>query len=174
MSLWTALQNDPGALIIGALWGLTTIGNQIRESRRNQRTQSLVDAGSATLNTNLQKAYESQTVTLREERDRADRLANAMTEVSVELGQLRASLRYVTEDRDETRQEVLRLKETIEQLVVENRNKDKSITQLVSVNRQILRSIGSDVNALESEQPENTHGTQDRLEELPHTRQGVR
>lgn len=152
---------DPGALIVGAFWGLYVIGQQIYNTRLQNRKQGSVDSASSVLIGNLQKGMNEFAAASRDERERADRLSQNLNDMSQEMGSLRAELRHANEDRVELKQEVALLTSQVEQLVVEIRNKDKSIESLVDLNRKILRSIGSEqISAAEAANTKDSNGTQ--------------
>lgn len=148
--LFAQLKSDPLVVVMSGFWGLFMIGFIMWTNWRNSRQQSTVDAANNKLVENLNAALNAASLNTRDERDRADRLYKEVSTLNIEIGGIRSDLKYVTEDREEARKEIARLNEIIERLVAESRAKDKSISRLVSTNKQILRAIGSDPDTLSS------------------------
>lgn len=164
MDILQALRNDPGtllgALLVGGLWALYAIGQKIFADLRNNRQQASVDKGTSELVAAIRQDRDEANKAAKEDQERADRFARENMELSIDLGGLRADLRHEREARAEMKEKLDRATLHIEQLVVENRNKDRSITELVRQNRQILKAIGSSPEAPEGVQLEKRHGTQ--------------
>jgi chromosome segregation ATPase len=168
MDILSSLKNDPGtlfgALLTGGLWALYAIYDKLIGDSRNRRQQAGVDKGTTELIASLRTDRDEANQKEREEQERADRFARENMELSIDLGGLRADLRHSQEARAELKEKLDRATAHIEQLVVEIRNKDRSITELVKQNRQILRAIGSSPETPEGVQLEKRHGTQRRPE----------
>lgn len=160
MDILQSLKNDPGALVVGGLWALYAIWQTIRQNFRDNRQQSSVDKGTAELVAALRLSESEANRKEREEQERADRFARENMELSIDLGGLRSDLKHSHEARAEQKEKLDRATAHIEQLVVEIRNKDRSITELVRQNRQILKAIGSSPDAPEGATLERKNGNQ--------------
>lgn len=146
---FTVAKESPSGVLVGVAWALYVIVTHIAQNVRNSRQQSLVDRGSSSLVTSLQTMATNANTIAQQERDRADRLTRESMELNAEIGALRSDLTHCREARADATAKLTQAEEVIEQLVVENRNKDQSITQLVELNKHLLRTMGSSVDTLE-------------------------
>ncbi len=159
---FSSVRNDAGALIVGGAWAIYVVAGHVMQNYRNVKRQELVDHGATALLASLQAMATAANGLAQEERARADRLTRENMELNAEIGSLRSDLKHCTEVRVTAVAGLTQAQDTIESLVVEIRNKDQSISQLVDLNRKLLQSIGSSIDTLE---PVSTI-----VKEIPHDR----
>lgn len=155
MEFLNALKNNIGALVVGALWMLYVIGDRILRDRMERKAQTTQVTGAGNLISQLNTSLQDTIRLHATERDRADRMAEKVSELSIQVGKLESALKHAEDTRDRLQIEVTAMKSTVEELAVAVRNKDKSIAELVDLNRKILKSMGAALPAAESAQPEN-------------------
>lgn len=163
MDFLANLRTDPGALIVGGIWALVAIWYHITQNARTGRQQAVVDKATSTLVASLQTSMTHTAEMAQEERDRADRLMLENTNLNVTIGELKSDIKHAIAQRDELAAQMAAAKITVDQLVTENRNKDRSITHLTELNRKLLESIGSSGGALEKAPAPNGDSDDDVL-----------
>lgn len=131
------------AIVVGGsgavgVWAVYSIVRKLYNE--NKQREAIDTANTDTIKSLRQMHVESQEV-IRNERDRADAYAKKLQEFSEVMGQTKAELKHAQEHRDALTLEVVDFKQTIAQLVEENRNKDRSINELVDMNRKLLRVL---------------------------------
>jgi septal ring factor EnvC (AmiA/AmiB activator) len=143
VEILNAIKSNMGALVVGALWMIYVIGDRLLRDKVDRRAQTTAVNGTGNLisqlNTSLQDAIRLGTT----ERDRADKLSDKVSDLSIQVGKLESALLHAEDTRDRLQTEVKQLRATVEELAVTVRNKDKSIAELVDLNRKILRSMGA-------------------------------
>lgn len=142
------IRADPFVVLLSGFWGLFVVGLFVWQNWRNNRQQSVVDAYTNKHIENLNTALSAASINTKEERERADRLLKEVTELSMEIGGIRSDMKYANVELAELRKENERLNATVESLVAENRNKDRSISRLTNLNKQILRVIGTNPDTM--------------------------
>lgn len=151
MDILDAIRNNVGALSVGALWMIYILGDKVWKDNQDRKKTKNTDGVENSLMKSLTESREAATKQAETERTRADALSSKVSELSLQVGQLTAKLEYSEKGRTEAEEEVEEMKETVEALVIENRNKDKSISELVDLNRKLLRSVGSPLPVIPNE-----------------------
>lgn len=151
MDIIDAIRNNGGALGVGALWMIYILGDKVWKDTQDRKKTKDTDKIESSLMKSLSESLANATKQAEAERTRADALGSKATELSLQVGQLSAKLEYTEKGKTEAEEKVEEMQETVEALVIENRNKDKSITELVDLNRKLLRSVGSPVPVIPNE-----------------------
>lgn len=128
--------------------------NRFMSDRTTRKAGEQEVSGSGILIKQLNHSLQDSIKLNQAERARADEMATKVSNLSIKIGSLEAALKHSQEQRADMHAEVTRLRTAVEQLVVENRNKDRSITELVALNRKLLRAMGDDNPAAEAAHPE--------------------
>lgn len=156
MDFLQSIRNDPGALLVGGIWALIAIYQHLTQHVRQGRQQAVVDRATGSLVSSLQASMTHTTQMAQEERDRADRLMLENTNLNVQIGEHKSDLKHALSQRDEFAGALEQARTTIDQLVTENRNKDRSITHLTGLNRKLLEAFGASPGALELAPPSHS------------------
>lgn len=143
MDIFETVKNNGGALAVGALWMLYVIGDKVWKDAQERKKTKETDKAEGSLIGNLAEALKNAQERGLNDRTRADDYAIKYADLSAEVGTLRAKLEFAEKRAERAEEEVEELRDTVETLVIENRNKDKSINQLVDLNRKLLRSMGT-------------------------------
>ena len=145
-----------GAITVGALWGVYVLADKIRRDSRDRKKQADADTTENSLHAQLSQSLSAANATITQERDRADKLTKEVGELSNKVGRQEVQLEHANKTISSLEKTVERLRGTVEELVFENRNKDRSITELVALNKQLLRAMGHDHATPEHVEPADT------------------
>ncbi len=145
-ALGMAEKIPPGlaGLLIAACIALVWIGQSLRrdkqESKLVAQLQESLEASNA--------AMAAANAIAAQERQRADLISSQLLALSVSASRANVLMEAMSRDleRESTtnenlKQRIVHLEHTVESLVLEIRNKDKSIGELVKLNRQLLASL---------------------------------
>lgn len=148
------LKTNMGGLVVGALWMIYAIGDKVLRDKTSRKSGDQEVKGTGGLIDQLNASLRDAISLHKMERERADAMANKVAELSAEVASMKATLKFTEERKEALESEVKSLRCTVEQLVIEARNKDRSITELVELNRKMLRSMGAASIPAEVTQPE--------------------
>lgn len=154
MELLEAIKGNLGALAVGAAWMLYVVGDKILRDKQERKQQADTVKGAGSLIEQLNKSLQDAIRLHNAERERADKMADKVSDLGMKVGQLESALKHAEEGKARVEEEVHQLRASVERLVIEARNKDKSIAELVDLNRKILRTMGAAVPAADAAQPE--------------------
>ena len=154
MDLLPFFKENVGGLVIGGLWLMYAFSDKFIRDKQDRKAQADNVKGAGSLIEQLNKSLQDAIKLSASERERADKMAEKVSDLSVKVGQLESALSHAEAGKARMEKEVESLRGTVEQLVVEARNKDRSITELVDLNRKILRAMGAATPA-EQAQTEN-------------------
>ena len=154
MEFIEAIRNNLGALAVGAAWMLYVIGDKVLRDKQDRKQQADTVKGAGSLIEQLNKSLQDAIRLHNSERERADKMADKVSQLGIKVGQLESALKHAEEGKARVEEEVHQLRSSVERLVVEARNKDKSIAELVDLNRKILRAMGAAIPAADAAQQE--------------------
>lgn len=146
-----ALKTDPAALIVAVLWAIYAIAEKIRQDRRDSKRQSSHDGSIQALMTSWENAIKSANDLADRERERATVLADANSRLNGDLGKTAVELEFERNMRKTFEGTSAHFRETAVSLEHELRNKDKTIAELVALNRKLMQLAGCQQSAIEGE-----------------------
>lgn len=146
-----ALKADPAAFIVAVMWAIYAIAEKIRQDRAERKRQSTTDSSTQALMTSWENAIKSANGLADRERDRATELAESNSKLSGDLGKTSAELEFERTMRRTFEGSAAHFRETAVSLEHELRNKDKIISELVTLNRSLMHLAGCEQPAIEGE-----------------------
>lgn len=147
MDFIAMMKDNVGAMLVGALWAIYTLADKVWRDHADRRRMTNNDNTSVSLVDQLTVALKNATELASSERNRADGLAKEVNQLSIRIGSLEAKLERAEHDRDRVMAEVETSRQGYTDLVLEIRNREKTIKELVALNRQILGSMGCPIDA---------------------------
>lgn len=131
-------------LVIAACIALIWIGQSLRRDKQESKLIAQLQASLEASNASMAAANGIAA----QERHRADTIAAQLFALSATAARANTLLESVSKElereahaNDALRSRISQLEKTVESLVLEIRNKDKSIGELVRLNRQLLASL---------------------------------
>ncbi len=128
-----------GALVVGACWMIYIIGNKVYSDIRERKKNKENDGAESSLMKSLNEALKNATDRGHTAQARADDYATKLAEMSVKVGQLETRLEFMTVARDKADEECAESRELIEAMLIEDRNKQRTINDLVAMNQKLLK-----------------------------------
>lgn len=134
-----ALKGDLGAAIVAIMWAIYAIADKIRQDRAERKRQGTTDGSTQALMTSWETAIKSANELADKERNRAFDLAESTSRLSGDLGRAQAELEFERNLRKTYENTAIQFRETAASLEHEVRNKDKTIAELVALNRNLMQ-----------------------------------